>query len=371
MKLVVRVFWLCISAAVSSQRSGRLMLKSAGDSGLVAPASLKDSSQDRRAHRQSHRTPTVADQEPETAAKCTEEREMLAKELDELIAERRKLDQECKADARNYKDMISLTDRQIKYLKKTVAERKDESDLPPLYNAYYTAIMCAKFHDGFLIKDQKTEETRQEVFDICEGRKALKDYELKDLDDGLGIQSYGEVDRAAEWQTARQQHEEWPNLYNQSSNQTDINQSSSKTNILRRHQHGQGGKPFLQWDEAQQRMHQRGVKEQESPKCFQSQALQEQVDSTRKSRNDEQEHCKESKLELAADLKKKRGEEDALWTEYYGHVTQKGPIRREQAKKVATKFCIAVETHSPGASCDPDRALKDFYVESCIKRPLP
>lgn len=315
------------SDVVHIKRIGQLRSERWGGSTLGHVAVTGDPSRDHRFHQRDPDIPNVKRQDFKTTVKCTKERQDLAKELDRLIAEKDKLDAQCATDLGHYQDMNSVTQQQIERLKPMVAERKDESDLPPLYNAQYTAIMCAKLHDGFVMDGEKA---RAEVMHICNGNKSLTECKLESRDPFGGGSSY------------ETEVVDWTGHYNLPSK-------------LASH--------FLQHRPSS------GHEELESPECFQAKAVQEQVDSTKKSTKSKADHCSKEERKLKVDLEKKRKAEDALWTEYHGHISQKGPIRKKEAEKVKTKFCAAVQRNHTGAiGCHKDRrsAIEEFYGANCL-----
>jgi hypothetical protein len=314
--LLVRLLLLAASGSVASvvasiPKESLLRFGRLGGNAPAASASAEDPSKDDRFHNRNSDVPDVQGQTYETTAKCIREQEALARELDELIADTAKLDKDCETGLSHYKDMNVVTERQINRLKTIVADRKDESDLPPFYRARYTSIMCAKFHDGFVTHNERA---RLEVYAICDGNKSLTDCRLRSAEDVI-------------WSHSR--------LYEVST--VAVDPSSAKLRA--------------------------------SPECFQAQAVQDQVNSTRKARNDKEQKCKNEEAKLRKDLNKKREVEDDLWTEYYGHVSQKGSIKKEEAWRVATRFCPIVRTYrqgGPACTRDRDRMMEDFYRAKCL-----
>lgn len=264
------------------------------------------------------------DQDHKTLVKCTKERELLAKELDKLIADRRKVEDQCKVELDHYRGMNRVLSQQVERLKLMVAERKDESDLPPLYKAQYTSIMCSKFHDGILMRDSKV---RAEVYQICDGNKSLTECRLKRLDDPTDIDGIS-LEADMEW----------------SDQGGDLRHSNATS---------------------------RASKMIASPECYQAKALQEEVDSTQKSKDDKQQYCEKETRKLQTELEKKKAEENALWTEYHGHISQEGEIKIEQAQNVTLFFCGAVNAYRQrraDENCTDYRQqnAQEFYRKNCV-----
>lgn len=301
-------------------------------------------------HERDQQIPDVQDQDFKTTMKCTEERKALAEELNELLAARAELDKECQMDLDHYRYMNAVTDGQIKRLKPIVADRTDESDLPPFYREKYSAIMCQKLYDGLLGRDKKV---RLEVYNICDGKKSLTECELE---------RWGDVD-------IRPPGVDWAGYV-----------KKNDTNILRRLRMVAPAPvpapapapaallavdpcplPLKMWSAVVEA-------KRASPECFQAKAVQDQVDSIRKSKLAKEKSCQKEELKLKGDLRKKKREEDALWTEYHGHITQKEPIKKKEAQQVAKRFCGAVHTYRENNQCNSDRKLEmeDFYRANCL-----
>jgi hypothetical protein len=272
-------------------------------------------------HDRDPNVPDFEDQSYETTVKCNEERDDLAMELEDLLREKEELDVQCEADLRHYKEMIEMADEQIDRLKPMVAERLDESDLPPLYKAQYTAIMCTKLYDGFLMEDKIS---RREVNDICHGRKSLTECKL---------QSYG-MGQDGDYSTG---YYKKPKFH---------------TKLLR----------------LQHRV-------TASPECFQAKAVQDQVDSTRESSKSKSEYCRTEVAKLKVKLDKKGAAEDVLWNRYNGHVSQRETIKKEAAQQVTKQFCAVVanasrqENKTSDCRDDGKASIKAFHLENCLGAP--
>jgi len=262
-----------------------------------------------------------------TEAKCTKERNDLAKALEQTIAEKKKLEQQCAINLDHYREMNALTQEQIDRVKVMVAERNDESDLPPLYKAQYTAIMCSKLHDGFIMDGN--DKARGEVNDICNGTKSLRDCKLESLEPSYTDDNYG--------------------AYH--ANKGHLAKFKNVAEFFHRMQPSSEGEDFA------------------SPECFQAQPLQQEVDSTKQSTRAKAEYCSKEEKRLKFDLEQKRKTEDELWTEYHGHISQKEPIRKEEAAGVKAKFCALVQ-QAPSTGCKNDRrnTFKAFYAANCVSR---
>lgn len=286
---------------------------------------LKDPSKDGRFHKRGKGSyPNVPDQKYKTTVKCTGERDDLAKELNVLMASQKKLDVQCVRDVSHLKNMNVLTGQQIDRLKPIVSDRKDESDLPPMYRAQYTAIMCGKVHAGYFMNDQKA---RREIDGICAGKKSIGDYKLL----SLGKNKLGNGDHTGE------SSQNWAGYY------------KARKKKLANFFHGAE-------DAAA------------SPECFQAQALQKQVDSTRIGMKKKEAVCKKETAKLRTKLVSQRKKEQALWTQYHGHISKKGPIKKKEAEKVATKFCVVVKAKSSGLNCGKNKlaAIKAYHSSHCI-----
>lgn len=286
---------------------------------------LKDPSKDGQFHKRGKGAfPNVPDQKYKITVKCVGERDALAKELNEVMASQKKLDVQCKRDVNHLKNMNVLTERQIKKLKPIVSDRKDESDLPPMYRAQYTAIMCGRVHAGYFMNDQKA---RRQIDGICAGNKSLADYRLL----SLGKNNMGQGDHTGDASV------NWAGYY------------KAKKKKLANFFHGAE-------DAAA------------SPECFQAQALQKQVDSTRKAMKTKEAVCKKKTAKLRTKLVLKRKKEQALWTQYHGHISKKGPIKKKEAEKVATKFCVVVQAKSSGLNCGKTKlaTIKAYHSSHCL-----
>jgi len=264
----------------------------------------------------------------DATTKCTRERDALAQELDKLLAEKGEVDRQCDADLRYYREMIVMAEQQIDRLKPMVADRLDESDLPPLYEAHYAAIMCKKLFDGFLMDDRSS---RLEVGAICDGRQNLTECKLQRYDalpdDAMHAEARG--DSAGYYKHAK-----------------------IRAKLLR-----------LQ--------HRSGEKEPASPECFQAKAVQDQVDSTRQSSKTKEEYCAKEVVRLKANLEKMQEAEDVLWTKYNGHVSQRDTIKKEAALKVTSRFCAVVQaSRKKKSGCNSDRkakaTIKAFHAKNCL-----
>jgi len=273
-------------------------------------------------HDRDPNVPDVEDQSYETTVRCNQERDDLAMELEDLLHEKEELDVQCAADLRHYAEMIEMSDEQLDRLKPMVAERLDESDLPPLYKAQYTAIMCTKLYDGFLMDDKIS---RREVNDICHGRKKLTECKLQSSAMGPDGESTGYYKK--------------PKTY---------------TKLLRlRHS------------------------VTASPECFQAKAVQEQVDSTRESSKTKAEYCRTEVAKLKVQLDKARDAEDVLWSRYNGHVSQRETIKKEAAQHVTKRFCAVVanasrqENKTSDCRDDGKASIKAFHMENCLGAPAP
>jgi hypothetical protein len=328
MLLLVRLFVAASVVASSSdvvrfRRAGLLSVDRFGGNAPVASTLAGDG--DERFHKRDPEIPDESSQDFETTVKCTKEREALAKELNDLIAKKEKLDAQCATDLEHFREMNALKDQQIEQLKPMVADKKDESELPPRYKAQYTAIMCAKLHDAYIIDDgsSRNKKARQEVKDICAGKTKLQDYTLESI-----------IDPMDEYES-----------------ETGYFKRQAKLTKFLRHQHAS---------------HEVAP---ESPECFQATAVQDQVDSTRTSMKAKEEYCAKEEAQLKVDLEKKRRREDALWTEYHSHVTHEPAIRKKEAEKVTTKFCDVVQKNPPGRTgCEGDSrsAIEAFFHATCL-----
>jgi len=271
------------------------------------------------------RIPDEQDQSFETTVKCTRERDALSKQLDKLLADKDRLDVKCEADLRYYREMISMAEQQIDRLKPIVAERLDESDLPPLYMAQYTAIMCTKLWDGFLMDDKGS---HREVNMICQGKKKLTACKLE--------RYYALPDEAAHTEAK----ENSTGYYKQPKLHTE----------------------FLR------------VQHPGSPECFQSKAVQDQVDSTRRSTNTKAKHCAKEVAKRKAELEKMREAEDVLWTKFNSHISQRETIKDDAAKKVTKRFCAVVQAQAEakrrheksGCNNEGNDVIKVFHAENCL-----
>jgi len=286
---------------------------------------LKDPSKDGKFHKRGKGSfPNVPDQKYKITVKCTGERDDLAKELNVVMASDKKLDVQCKRDVDHLKNMNVLTGQQIKRLKPIVADRNDESDLPPMYRAQYTAIMCGKIHAGYFMNDKKA---KLQIDGICAGNKSLSDYKLL----SVGSNKMGHGDHVGD------SPQNWAGMY------------KAKKKKLANFFHGAE-------DAAA------------SPECFQAQALQKQVDSTRKAMKTKEAVCKKETTKLRTKLVLQRKKEQALWTKYHGHISKKGPIKKKEAEKVATKFCVVVQAKSSGLNCGKNKlaTIKAYHSSHCI-----
>lgn len=288
----------------------------------VAAAALLRHSGDREArvdpgfHKRDPAIPDVKNQSFKTTEKCTIEREQLSARLDELIAERARLDSTCATEISHYEDMNAMADVQIRNLKKMVDDKKDESELPPLYREKYEAIMCEKVYDGFVM--QGDSESRQEVLDICNGTKSLRECSLKR--NGLDNMSYGY----------------FKHLQNQ-------------TELLWSHHTGDEKENLTA-----------------SPECFQAKQIQDQVDSTRNATLEKSKYCEAKQTNLTNAIDNKRKEEDALWAEYHGHISQREPIKKNASAEVKTKFCVGIAMVVQNYSTVDRGAIKTFYDTECV-----
>jgi len=269
--------------------------------------------------------PDEEDQRFETTVKCTRERDALSKELDELLADKHRLDVQCDADLEYHREMILMAKQQIDRLRPMVAERLDESDLPPLYKAQYTAIMCMKLWDGFLMDDK---DSHGEVEQICHGKKNLTDCRLERHDTFPDDNVHTEA------------HENSTGYFKQ---------PKLNTKLLR-------------------------VQHPSSPECFQSKAVQDQLDSTRKSSKSKAKYCAKEVAKLKAELEKMRDAEDVLWTKFNSHVSQRETIKDKAAQKVTTKFCSVVQAQAEtsrrqkrsGCNNEDKDVIKAFHAKNCL-----
>merc|ERR1719375_2611166 len=217
---------------------------------------------------------------------------------------------------------------QIDRLKAMVAERLDESDLPPLYEAQYKAIMCTKLYDGFVMD---VRSSRSEVGEICEGRRNLTDCKFERYqsltDEAMQAAAVG--------------------------NTTGYNKQFAKLQTK-----------FLRLPSSIEDVH------SASPECFQAKAVQDQVDSTRSSSRLKKEYCAKQVAKKKAKLEKMQATEDELWTKYNSHVSQRDTIKKQAAQEVTTKFCAAVRSsRKRKGDCDHSQKdfLKAFHAENCLQ----
>lgn len=276
-------------------------------------------------HQRDPRVPDVDDQRFDTTVKCTSERDALAKQLDKLLADKDRLDVRCEAELRYYREMISVANQQNHRLKQIVAERLDESDLPPLYVAQYTAIMCAKLWDGFLMDDK---DSHRDVNMICQGEKNLTACKLERYDTLTGEAVHTEAD------------EHFGAYYKQTKPHTE----------------------FLR------------VQQSASPECFQSKAVQDQVDSTRRSTDSKAKHCAKEVAKRKAELETLQEAEDVLWTKFNNHTSQSEAMKRDAARKVTKRFCVVVQAQAEasrrqqksGCNHEGPDVIKAFHAENCL-----
>lgn len=320
----MRLLALAASFAFVSGRIG----EHASDDPSVFAARGRPQEDGDRFHNRDHHVPDVSDQAFETTVKCTRERDKLASELDRLLAERRQLDGKCEADLQYYREMTSMAQQQIARLTAMVAERLDESDLPPLYKAQYKAIMCTKLYDGFVM-DVKS--SRREVSEICEGRRNLTDCKFQRYESA----TYEAMHTGVEGNST--------GYYKQLSKlQTKfLRLSSSVDNV-------QGA----------------------SPECFQAKAVQDQVDSTRRSSKLKKEYCAKEVAKMKVNLEKMQKKEDDLWTKYNSHISQRDTIKKQAAQKVTVEFCAAVQaSRKRKGDCNHSQKdfIKAFHGEKCLQ----
>lgn len=267
-------------------------------------------------HDRNPQVPDVADQSYETTVKCNQERDVLAKELDHLLMAREAIDSQCEADLANQRELRRLAAKQVERLRALVAERKDQSELPPMYKAKYTAIMCVKLRNGFMMNDRAC---HTEVKHICSGNISLTDLELSHHD-SLGF----------------------------------LKSLRGQLTVLVRGS-----------DDAQREI-------RISPECFQAKAVQDQVKAVKQASAKKLQDCSAKQKGLIEETEKLRQIENGLWTEYNGHVSQREPIKQKAAKEVQEEFCSAVKA-SKDVDCNAKakRKIEAFYTARCLPGAAP
>lgn len=102
--------------------------------------------------------------------------------------------------------------------------------------------------------------------------------------------------------------------------------------------------------------------ERASPECFQALPLQNEVDATKAVKERNALKCKAEEMRLQDELEMHRKDENALWTQYHGHVSQKPQIRKKAQDDVRVKFCAVVQQNY---KFDEDMIV-GFFNANCI-----